>query len=268
MIFYFTGTGNSWAAAKTLAAETGEKLFSIAWELNREEARLSYQVEPEELVGFVFPVYAWGPPRIVLEFLRRMELSGGKPYMFSVVTCGEEEGRTTQILKAALEKKGLSLDSAFTLVMPNNFMIGFDVDSREVQERKLKQAETRLTEISALLRERKAGQYQLISGAFADFKSGAFYRLFRHFATNPKYFSVTEACNGCGLCASICPVQSINMDEIKEEPIWKGQCEHCLACINHCPQRAIQYGKSTVRKGRYVHPEYHMQDRDNQIYCR
>ncbi|MBS1315119.1 MAG: hypothetical protein HP045_01215 [Anaerotignum sp.] len=30
----------------------------------------------------------------------------------------------------------------------------------------------------------------------------------------------------------------------------------CMACVNRCPQTAIQYGKSTTKRGRYVHPIY------------
>lgn len=32
-------------------------------------------------------------------------------------------------------------------------------------------------------------------------------------------------------------------------------CRQCLACINRCPVQAIQYGKGTVNRGRYTHPD-------------
>jgi NAD-dependent dihydropyrimidine dehydrogenase PreA subunit len=37
-------------------------------------------------------------------------------------------------------------------------------------------------------------------------------------------------------------------------PAWEGQCTLCLACLHRCPAEAIQYGKETVGKGRYVNP--------------
>jgi len=40
-----------------------------------------------------------------------------------------------------------------------------------------------------------------------------------------------------------------------DKPSWIHQCEQCLACIQWCPQEAIQYGKKTVRYQRYHHPE-------------
>lgn len=66
MIFYFSGTGNSAWAAKNLSQTLEEKLYSIPKEMqqadNSKEDLLSYFIEPDECVGFVFPVYSWGPP--------------------------------------------------------------------------------------------------------------------------------------------------------------------------------------------------------------
>ncbi len=264
MIFYFTGTGNSWAVANTLAEAISEKLYSMSGELERAGAGgpLHYEMEEQELLGFVYPVYAWGPPRIVQEFVQRLEIScdrrspDGKPYVFSIATCGAEEGRTTQILAQALQQKGLPLDAGFTLVMPNNYIIGADVDTKEVQKQKLQEASVKLEEFARILRQRKPGVFQLIPGRFSGIKSGWINRLFQSRGRTTKYFNVTDRCNGCGLCASSCPMRSITMDEVKDEPVWQGSCEQCFACIHRCPQQAIQYGKGTERKGRYVHPEY------------
>ncbi|MGI5933052.1 MAG: 4Fe-4S dicluster domain-containing protein, partial [Eubacterium sp.] len=32
-------------------------------------------------------------------------------------------------------------------------------------------------------------------------------------------------------------------------------CTKCSACINRCPVQAIQYGKRTKKRPRYVHPD-------------
>ena len=42
---------------------------------------------------------------------------------------------------------------------------------------------------------------------------------------------------------------------VKSKPVWDKDCTMCLACINRCPQEAIQYGKSTEKRGRYLHPD-------------
>ncbi len=91
MIFYFSGTGNSRWIAYRLAEELREKLVFIP-----DALRLSggspeadpgtvekspgrtlpeFTPRPGENIGFVFPVYSWGPPAIVLEFIRKLALS-------------------------------------------------------------------------------------------------------------------------------------------------------------------------------------------------
>ena len=63
MIFYFSATGNSQYIAQRLAEVTGETLVSIT------ECLL-----PGERVGFVTPVYFFGLPSIVSEFIRNLDL--------------------------------------------------------------------------------------------------------------------------------------------------------------------------------------------------
>ena len=49
----------------------------------------------------------------------------------------------------------------------------------------------------------------------------------------------------------------ICIEMIAGRPVWtEDQCNMCLACINRCPAKAIQYGKKTEKRGRYVHPIY------------
>ena len=69
MIFYFTGTGNSLHAAKTIATAQNEKLLSIPKEFDKEGNTFTYELKEKEFLGFVFPVYAWAPPKMVLDFV-------------------------------------------------------------------------------------------------------------------------------------------------------------------------------------------------------
>jgi len=251
MIFYFSGTGNSLSVADKIAKVQGEQLVSIASELDRKCSVFEYGFGENDLLGFVFPVYAWGPPEIVLDFISKLKING-KPYIFSVATCGDDEGYTTRILQKEMNEKGLSVDSAFTVIMPNNYIIGFDVDDKEVETGKLQRARQRLDYINSVISKRQRGVFDLSRGKFSGVKSYIINPLFNRFARDTKSFYATDKCTGCGTCEKICPVHTIKVDG---KPAWGKSCTQCLACIHRCPVGAIQYGKNTVKKGRYVNPD-------------
>lgn len=252
MIFYFSGTGNSLHAARVVAEAQGERLVSIAEEVARAGNTFEYTLAENELLGFVYPIFAWAPPRIAMDFIKRMSVKGGAGYVFAISTCGSEEGDSTRLLGKALARKGLRLDSAFSLQMPNSYIIGYDVDSEESERSALRAAEQRLETINTLLSRKKTGVYQLSKGGSPRLKTAVINWLFSRFALRTGKFYATDACTRCGLCERICPVHTISL---AQKPVWGKACTQCLACINRCPARAIQYGKGTLNRGRYVHPD-------------
>lgn len=67
-----------------------------------------------------------------------------------------------------------------------------------------------------------------------------------------KNYRVMESCNSYSICEKICPVGNIEMNSGK--PFWKNNCQQCMACIQYCPQEAIQYGDKTDNKKHYHNP--------------
>lgn len=65
-------------------------------------------------------------------------------------------------------------------------------------------------------------------------------------------YHTTTACDGCRICAKVCPVGNIKMED--QKPVWLHHCENCLACYNWCPNQAIQGGIASVDYY-YRHPE-------------
>ena len=135
MIFYFSGTGNSLYAAQKVAEICDEKLISIADEMNTWKD-LRYSLGEDERIGFVYPVYSWQPPSTVLDFVKNLKIDNyHNNFVFSISTCSGDEGYTTDTLSKAIAKRGLKMNSAFTLLMPNNYIIGIDVESPEEVEK-------------------------------------------------------------------------------------------------------------------------------------
>ena len=250
MIFYFTGTGNSLYAANSITESQGDRLISIAKEMEKNKGVYDYELGENELLGFVYPVYAWAPPKIVLDFISKLKITG-RPYVFSLCTCGDEEGNATKVLRKTLAAKGLPLDSAFGLRMPNNYIIGFDIDSKDVVTEKLETAENKLIEINQIIIQRHKNIDLTIPGSFPAIKTAIVNPMFNRFALNAGKFYADDSCTGCGICERICPLHTI---KVNGKPVWGKNCTQCLGCINRCPVHAIQIGKGTIPKGRYKHP--------------
>jgi flavodoxin len=84
IIYYFTGTGNSLAAAKSICMHLGDcELLSIA-SLTGTHGEITQKADR---VGIVCPVYDFGLPLIVAEFVQRLDLSH-TGYCFAVLTMG------------------------------------------------------------------------------------------------------------------------------------------------------------------------------------
>ena len=243
MIFYFTGTGNSLFAAKTLAHE-GEEVISMI-DAVRGKAFHYTQKEGEPL-GFVFPVYFYTVSDPVLELVRHLTVENAG-FVYAVIPCGASIGAAGGFLKSELKKRGLELQRVDALVVPDGALIFYDIDSPEKMEKTMDAATKELASIKQAI-DRREGN--VIKGSPALGKLGlAAY----HACMSTKPFRADEKCVGCGKCASICPAGAISM--VDGRPDWtKKKCLKCCGCINRCPVSAIQYGKKTIYRGRYVNP--------------
>lgn len=251
MIFYFSGTGNTKWIAEQLSAGQADELVFIPKALK--DNITEFTLMESEKVGFVFPVYSWGPPPIVMQFIRQLTLLNyHSHYTFFVCSCGDDIGLTKQVLSKALFNRGWGCDAGFSVIMPNNYVLlpGFDVDSREVQERKLADAVPMVTKVNYLIAERRS-VFLCKEGRFPYIKTMWINPLFNRYPISPKKFHATDACVGCARCERACPVNNITL--VERKPIWGANCTSCLACYHVCPQRAVQYGKKTEHKGHYFY---------------
>ena len=66
-------------------------------------------------------------------------------------------------------------------------------------------------------------------------------------------YHVNDDCISCGICRKVCPAGNITIEDGK--PVFHHQCKSCMACIQHCPKRAINYQEKTQKRRRYTHPD-------------
>lgn len=247
MIFYYSGTGNSAYVAKNLGESLREKVVRIS------DSDALANIVDGNSVGFVFPVHAWGPALPVISFIEYIDDKTVSEIrqrpVWIVMTCGDETGNAPLIIEKSLHKRGIDVAGIWSVIMPNTYVLlpGFDVDSKEVENRKLEGAPSRLEHIAEKIRK---GEWDrdITYGSMPRLKSSV-YPLFRRWGIFPKKWKASDSCIGCGICSRNCPEKNIVME--KGKPRWDDNCVSCLACYHSCPKHAVEYGNITRKKGQY-----------------
>jgi ferredoxin len=251
-LFYYTGTGNSLWVARTLAQQIGDAgIFPIS-------RTSGDSVESRaEAIGIIFPVHIWGVPRRVIAFVNALATDPVK-YHFAVAVNAGQVAATLLQLKRLMRAKGLPLSTGFGIAMPSNYIPWGGPGPEERQIRRIAGAREKIGMIAAVVAKREQGPVEK-GPLWQNILFSWLNRLsFSHVPTMDKSFWVDQKCNACGICKTICPCGNIELKS--DRPVWLNHCEQCLACIQWCPQEAIQFGKKTPRYERYHHPEVTLQD--------
>ena len=249
MIVYFSGTGNSKYCADMAAHELGDQAVDSAGFIRNGIAAELVSGKPWV---FVAPTYAWQMPRVFADFIRSGSFEGDKRAYF-ILTCGGETGAAAEHAQALCREKGLEYMGTLSMVMPENYVAMFPVPEKEKAERMVAIAGRKLKKRLEVI---AAGErFQEKEPGFKDrVLSGAVNRGFYSYAVGDKKFFTTDKCVSCGKCEQVCPLGNVKLEEGRV--VWGGNCTHCMACICRCPAGAIEYGKASKGKYRYVCPEY------------
>ncbi len=252
-IFYFTGTGNCLKVARDLAIELGDaEIVSIAKTMNKEIDSLA------ERIGIVYPVYMFGMPLIVKEFINKLR-PGKERYIFAIATYGGTAGDALGQTARQLRSQGLKLSSGFCVKMPGNYTPLYGAIAAEKQNEMFEEERRKIKIIAGTIKEKRQQKVESSSFLINLLFSGVLYNLFSSkIPVMDKDFWADEKCTSCGICAKVCPVNNIEITNGR--PVWLHKCEQCLACLHWCPVEAIQYGKKTSGRRRYRHPEVKVED--------
>ncbi len=251
-LFYFSATGNSLAVAKDIAAKLPDvQILSIPKVINQ-----SIDCNADNL-GIIFPVYYLGMPRIVVDFINRMEPDRAN-YIFAICTYGGLAGGTLLQTQKLLNARGLTLNAGFTIKMPGNYLVKYGAYSSEKQKKFFAKEKQKIATIAGMIENQQDSAIERNNFIINGIGNMAYRSVFPRFPKLDRNFNVNEKCNHCHTCEKVCPVQNIKM--VNEKPNWQGNCEHCLACIQWCPVEAIEYGTQTIERKRYHHPEISAKD--------
>ena len=248
MVIYFSGTGNSQYAAKVVARGLEDPLVDAGTRIKAGEPGEFHSETPWV---FAAPVYSWRMPRIFSDFIEKSTFSGSGDAYF-VLTCGGEIGEAGKYARELCEKKGLSFRGVLQVPMPENLITLFKAPPQEKIREMIGAAGPVL--MGGVERIRAGEDFPAVKTGFMDkIKSGPVNEGFTRYFLKATDFYATDACISCGKCAQLCPLNNIQL--VDGKPRWGDSCTQCMACICHCPQEAIEYGKKTRGKARYVCPE-------------
>lgn len=235
VVLYFTGTGNCLYVARQLAGKEGE-ILSIPQLMRKKQ----FEIEADE-IGLVYPIYGHMPPYMVREFIKKAQLKA--EYKFAVLTYGMRKCNAVEIWDGISRKAGNVFDYIGTIVMVDNWLPNFDMNEQMKIDKHIPENLAKITSdlsnrrrwhepVTQEEREQHEG-FMSLSGL--DPEVGFLMKADRS-------FRVTDDCIHCGICTYVCPRG--NYELTGQGVKMQGDCEFCFACIQNCPQRAIQFKKN------------------------
>ena len=205
-----------------------------------------------ERVGLIFPVHMWGLPLHVIDFVHRLSADPAKYYFAVAVNAGQVAATLIQLQKMLQEKK-INLSAGFSICLPSNYIPWGGAIAGEKQQELFTDSLNKIKFIAEIVRAKEVRTPEKGPSWQNIFLSALYKMGSPQIPRMDKSFWVDAKCTGCKICEKICPAKNIIITDGK--PTWHHHCEQCLACIQWCPEEAIQYGKNTATKKRYHHPE-------------
>lgn len=235
VVLYFTGTGNCLYVARQLAGKEGE-ILSIPQLMRKKQ----FEIEADE-IGLVYPIYGHMPPYMVREFIKKAQLKA--EYKFAVLTYGMRKCNAVEIWDGISRKAGNAFDYIGTIVMVDNWLPNFDMnDQMKIDKHILENLAKITSDLSnrrrwhePVTQEEREQHEGFMSLSGLDPEVGFLMKADRS-------FRVTDDCIHCGICTYVCPRG--NYELTGQGVKMQGDCEFCFACIQNCPQRAIQFKKN------------------------
>lgn len=235
VVLYFTGTGNCLYVARQLAGKEGE-ILSIPQLMRKKQ----FEIEADE-IGLVYPIYGHMPPYMVREFIKKAQLKA--KYKFAVLTYGMRKCNAVEIWDGISRKAGNVFDYIGTIIMVDNWLPNFDMNEQMKIDKHIPENLAKITSdlsnrrrwhepVTQEEREQHEG-FMSLSGL--DPEVGFLMKADRS-------FRVTDDCIRCGICTYVCPRGNYQLTG--QGVKMQGDCEFCFACIQNCPQRAIQFKKN------------------------
>lgn len=201
--------------------------------------RGKYEFEADE-IGIVYPIYGHMPPYMVRQFIQKAKLKA--EYKFAVLTYGARKCDAVEIWDRISRKADNAFDYINTIIMVDNWLPNFDMNEQLKIDKHIPENLQKITaDINSrqhwhepVTEEERQQHQSFMQRSGLDPEVGFLMK-------SEKFFTVTDVCIDCGICTYVCPRG--NYELTSRGVKTSGDCEFCFACIQNCPQKAIQFIK-------------------------
>jgi ferredoxin len=258
IIYFFSGTGNTWWVANTLQQQLRAKKHQVeCYSIETlTEKDVTEQVNVAEHIVLGFPVYGSTAPKLMFDFIQQFPIATNEQSISIFATQAMASGDSAYHIGLLFKNKGYELEQTKHFIMMNNFHIPKFRFYRPKNDYRLdKLLEKTLPKVENFAKEISNGYKHIIGNNFWGHLLGDLQR--RHIDKTinsiSKEFKVDRTCCiKCGKCQRICPTQNIEM--CQDTYKFGHKCILCLRCYSQCPTSAILIGEGT--KNEYKYPRY------------
>jgi len=254
IIYFMSGTGNTFRAATWVGEELEDQRIETRI-IPFDKANPTRELIPggNTLLGLFLPTHGFTAPWVMIRFALGLPAGEGAHAFISATRGGTKignmympgfEGTAAYLLALILKLKGYKIRGVVGVDMPLNWTALVPGYSGETAVSMNARQKPKVTDFARaiLSGQKRFGVWTFVSLLLGllilPFSLG--YLLIARYILS-KLFFATSACNSCGICASNCPAQAIQMrGKDRPLPYWTFKCESCMRCMNYCPQQAIE----------------------------
>lgn len=262
VIFYFSGTGNTWWACSQLKDQLEKlscttEMFSLENPALQQEGFVAEKIAAADHVIIGYPIYGSDLPENMKNFLAALPDGKGKKFS-SFCTQAGFSGDGCWFFRKEIEKKGYDFRLGFWINLTTNFNVAIFPFSRsrpasgKKLEKKTDKAAAKLAKMAGkIARDKKHIEGKMpIYVLMGHIQRLGFRKQFKKLPGKFQFFA--DRCIKCGRCVNNCPTQNIELDTEKPELKWKDNCLLCFRCYNFCPNAAINFGGKIKDPEKYI----------------